>query len=85
MNLFGKKKEEPRVDPLKAINDLQANIETLGKRGAHLESKINIAKQQAIAKANTDKKGFYLFILFFKIYPCIHIKKLNKIRSFTTN
>jgi len=55
--LFGTKKAEPKVDPLKAIFDLQANIETLDKRTAYLEAKINAAKLSAIQKAKTDKKG----------------------------
>jgi hypothetical protein len=59
MNLFGKKKTEPRVDPMNAILRLRENISTVEKRAAIIEVKANNCLQLAKEKAVKDKKGRY--------------------------
>ncbi len=68
MNLFGKKKQQPVVQPELASNNavdtikvLRENSDTLEKRESHITKKVEAslleAKQKAVKK---DRKGLFL-------------------------
>lgn len=63
MNLFGKKKEAPKADPAQAIINIRMQLETLDKREAHIMTKIEQSKREAVLKAQKNDKNGALFCL----------------------
>ena len=59
MNLFGKKKEGPKVpDPLETMMELDEQLEIIDKKNALLETRIKNAEQEALKRMKkNDKKG----------------------------
>ena len=63
MNLFGKKKEAPKVDPAIAVINIRQQLDTLEKREAHLSTKVDQALKEAKVKAAKKDKNGALFAL----------------------
>ncbi len=75
MNLFGTKKQEPKVNPLDAISNLQRNADDIDKRIAFLETKVKnfVAKALSLSQ-NNDKTGIILCNYYFSFLNNIHFK-----------
>ena len=80
MNLFGKKKAAPPPNPAEAIMKLRGTMETLTKREAYIQKKIELMVAEAKAKmARKDKNGALFALKKKKMYevrtsyhqPCV--------------
>jgi len=73
MNLFGKKKQAPPPNPADAIMKLRGTMETLTKREAYIQKKIEMmvaeAKQKMVRK---DKNGALFALKKKKMYEVSH-------------
>jgi hypothetical protein len=69
MNLFGKKKQAPPPNPADAIMKLRGTMETLTKREAYIQKKIEMMVAEAKQKmARKDKNGALFALKKKKMY-----------------
>lgn len=69
MNLFGKKKAAPPPNPAEAIMKLRGTMETLTKREAYIQKKIELMVSEAKGKmARKDKNGALFALKKKKMY-----------------
>jgi len=79
MNLFGKaKRAPPPPDPAQTIMNLRTHLETLDKREAHIQRKVEAAVREARQKmAAKDKKGAMFCLKRKKLYE----GEINKLQG----
>merc|ERR1719164_381224 len=83
MNLFGKKKEQPRggqTDNVSVILKLRSTVEMLDKRQAHLQKKVEQQIAEAKEKmAKKDKRGALFCMKRKKMYEA-EVEKISGAR-----
>lgn len=85
MNLFGKKKAAPPPNPAEAIMKLRGTMETLTKREAYIQKKIEMMVTEAKAKmARKDKNGALFALKKKKMYEVRYFGSAPSVRSTLT-
>lgn len=76
MNLFGKKKQAPPPNPAEAIMKLRGTMETLTKREAYIQKKIELMVSEAKQKmARKDKNGALFALKKKKMYEVRNVSR----------